>query len=205
MLKRMKLGIGLCAGLAALTAAGLGAGWFLARAGSGEPVKLDEFRGVAVFDNGPLIARSHGRHYAEDGYYFGQKWQCVEFVKRYFYLAHQHRMPDVWGHAKDFFAPDIAHGQVNSQRGLLQFRNGGDVPPRPGDLVVFTNGFYGHVAIITAVRADEVEVIQQNIFGRPRDAHLLVSANGRHLMGESYRPAGWLRVPAAASGRQLSP
>lgn len=204
MLSRMKLGIGLVAGLA-LTAASVGVGLFLARADTAEPARLDEFRGVAVFDNGPLIAKSHGRHFAEDGYYFGQKWQCVEFVKRYFYLAHQHRMPDVWGHAKDFFAPGVAHGQLNPQRGLLQFRNGGDTPPRPGDLVVFTNGMYGHVAIITAVRADEVEVIQQNILGRPREAHLLVSANGRHLMGESYRPAGWLRGPSATSGRQLSP
>jgi hypothetical protein len=55
------------------------------------------------------------------------------------------------------------------------------------------------------VRAAEVEVIQQNILGRPRDTYQLVSTDGRHLMGESYRPAGWLRVPAAASGRQLSP
>lgn len=157
--------------------------------------KLDEFRGVSVFDNGPSIATSHGRHYAEDGYYYGQKSQCVEFVKRFFHQAHRHRMPDVWGHAKEFFHERVPHGQVNSRRGLVQYRNDGAEPPRAGDLVVFTNGFYGHVAIVSAVRSNQVEVIQQNILGRPRHIFPLNSRGNRFRVGDDYAPAGWLRVP----------
>lgn len=160
-----------------------------------EPRKLDSFRGVAVYDNGPLVARSHGRHYAADGYYFGQKWQCVEFVKRFFYEALNHRMPDVWGHAKDFFDPDTAAGNLNKKRGLLQFRNGGPITPQSGDLIVFTNGLYGHVAVVSSVKSNQVEVIQQNIHGHPRDVYSLTSTEGRWVIGDRYQPAGWLRVP----------
>lgn len=166
--------------------------------------KLDEFRGVAVYDNGPLVATSHGKHDAGDGYYYGQKWQCVEFVKRFLHQAYGHRMPDVWGHAKDFFDAEVAQGKTNSNRGLLQYRNGGNVAPLPGDLVVFTNGFYGHVAIISAVRSNRVEVIQQNIFGHPRDTFTLTLRKGVHRVGEEYAPAGWLRVPPMNRPRQLS-
>src|SRR5215216_5426914 len=71
--------------------------------------KLDAYRDVEVLDNGWLYTRSYGRHYAPDGYYYGQKWQCVEFIKRFYFLAHGHRMPDVMGHALDFFDPLVPH------------------------------------------------------------------------------------------------
>ncbi len=48
-------------------------------------VVVDSHNGVSVYDHGPIVARSHGRHYAKDGTYFGQRWQCVEYVKRYLY------------------------------------------------------------------------------------------------------------------------
>ncbi len=200
----MKMGkrIGRWLTLGALLGAGISG--FLLWAESAVGMKLDEFRGVAVYDNGPMIARAHGRHFADDGYYFGQKWQCVEYVKRFFHQAHDHRMPDVWGHAKDFFDDAVPHGQVNPRRGLVQFRNGRAEPPRAGDLVVFTNGYYGHVAIVSAVRSNEVEVIQQNILGRPRDVFLLASGKDRHQVGKEYAPAGWLRVPPKEA-RRVSP
>lgn len=191
----MKLGKRIRAVLALVTLVGIAAFGFLAWAESQAGARLDEFRGVAVFDNGPLIAKSHGRHYAPDGYYFGQKWQCVEYVKRFFHQAHGHHMPDVWGHAKEFFDNAVPHGQINPRRGLVQFRNGQAEPPRAGDLVVFTNGYYGHVAIVSAVKSNSVEIIQQNILGRPRDVFVLASNQGRHQVGKAYAPAGWLRVP----------
>ena len=45
-----------------------------AEVGSG----LDTYRGVSVYENGSSVTTSHGKHYATDGYYYGQKWQCVE-------------------------------------------------------------------------------------------------------------------------------
>lgn len=158
-------------------------------------VRLDEYRGVAVYSNGLIYSRSHGKHYGRNGYYYGQKWQCVEFIKRFFHQAHQHEMPDVWGHAKDFFDESVPPGGLNTARGLRQFRNGGNVYPKTGDLVVFTNGGFGHVAIICQVTTNEVEIIQQNVLGHPRQKLPLKWTPASFAVGDSYRPAGWLRVP----------
>ena len=115
---------------------------------------IDMFNGVAVYYNGP-VSNVSGRNLAPDGYNLGQKHQCVEFVKRYYYEALHHKMPDAYGHAKDFFDPDIADGGLNPARDLRQYVNGGTHPPAVGDLLVFGASpvnAYGHVAIICAVR-----------------------------------------------------
>ncbi len=134
---------------------------------------LDSYQGVPVRSNGFLFFQGHGRHYATNGYYYGQQWQCTEFIKRFFHDPKGHRMPDVWGHARAFFDPEVPQGGLNSRRGLVQFRNGGAEPPRPDDLLVFTDTAYGHVAIVTALRGDAVEVIQQNVVGRTRQSFVL--------------------------------
>ena len=166
--------------------------------------KLDAYRGVTVHDNGLIYSRSHGRHFADDGCYYGKKWQCVEFVKRFFHQAHNHKMPDVWGHAKSFFDENVPHGELNPRRGLLQFRNGGSVYPKTGDLLVFTNGGYGHVAIICRVTTNDVQVIQQNVVGRTRQTFPLTWTPTSFQIGDSDQPAGWLRVPKPAN-RQREP
>ena len=154
---------------------------------------LDAYNGVAVYNNGANYPQSHGRHYTADrSYYFGKKWQCVEFVKRYYYIALSHRMPDGFGHAKDFFDAETEHGGFNARRGLLQYSNGKNEKPMPNDLLVF-NGSFGHVAIVTRVTGNEVEVIQQNIFMRPRETFRLVRSNGNWTVGEDKKPLGWLR------------
>jgi hypothetical protein len=157
----------------------------------------DVYRGVPVFHNGLDLVQSHGRHYSPSGYYYGQKWQCVEFIKRFYFDALGHAFPDVMGHAKDFFDEETPHGGINPRRNLLQFRNGGLVPPAVDDLIVFNDGYYGHVAIICAVHPEWIEIVQQNIFGQPRASLPLRQKEGGYWVGDVYRPAGWLRVPKA--------
>ncbi|HEY7543741.1 MAG TPA: CHAP domain-containing protein, partial [Blastocatellia bacterium] len=77
--------------------------------------KVDELNGVAVFYNGSVDNVS-GRNIARDGYNIGLKYQCVEFVKRYYYEHLGHRMPDPYGHAKDFFDETLGDGEWNSHR-----------------------------------------------------------------------------------------
>ena len=90
---------------------------------------LDRYRDVQVFDSGLLFFRSYGRHHSSDGYYLGQKWQCVEFIKRFYFEARRHRVPEVMGHARDYFDPLVVHRGMNTRRGMVQFVNGGDEPP----------------------------------------------------------------------------
>lgn len=158
---------------------------------------LGEYRNVQIFDNGFLYFRSYGTHSSSDGYYFGQKWQCVEFVKRFYFEAYAHRMPDVWGHAKEFFDPKVTHGMLNSRRGMIQYTNGGNEPPAPDDLLVFTDTEFGHVAIVSAVSGNSIEVVQQNIVGQPRQTFALKRSDDSYRISSPRSPIGWLRVSAA--------
>ncbi len=160
-----------------------------------EGAVTDEYKGVKVYNNGPDYPKSHGKHYtADSNYYFGKKWQCVEFIKRYYFLALNHRMPDGSGHAKDFFDAEVKHGRLNKRRALLQFRNRGKDKPLPDDILVF-GGTYGHVAIVTWVAEDKLEVIQQNIFMRPRQKFSITKEGENYIVGETRSPIGWLRKP----------
>lgn len=156
--------------------------------------KVDEFQGVAVYANGDAYLQSHGRHFATDGYYYGKKWQCVEFVKRYYYDVKKHKFPDTYGHAKDFWDLRAAHGEYNKARDLYQYYNDNKQKPQVGDLVCFPFSSYGHVAIVSAVTDNSVEVIQQNIKGKTREKYDLKVTNGNYGMTNGkVKPIGWLR------------
>jgi hypothetical protein len=157
---------------------------------------LDHLNGVAVFYNGG-VAHSSGRSLAPDGYNLGIKYQCVEFVKRYYYEHLHHKMPDSHGNAKDFFNPALPEGARNPQRDLLQFGNGSQTRPKPDDLLVFGPWLlnrYGHVAIISVVSDTEVEIVQQNPgpFARSRERIPLLTDNGFYTL-QNRRVLGWLR------------
>ena len=155
----------------------------------------DSYKDVSVYDNGLLFFRSYGKNYAPDGYYFGQKWQCVEFVKRFYFEAKHHKMPDVMGHAKSFFDENLPDGAINRRRDLLQCRNGSTNEPHADDLLVFTDTKFGHVAIVTDVDGNSLGVIQQNILSGTRARFSLVTSNGHYFVTSPRIPAGWLRKP----------
>jgi hypothetical protein len=109
-------------------------------------------------------------------------------------------MPDVWGHAKNYFDPDIPDGHLNPARGLIQYHNGGTMKPQVDDVLVFRDTKYGHIAIITDVTETSVEVIQQNIVFRPRQRFHLEKHNGGYVIRTPRTPAGWLRLGSISSG-----
>lgn len=155
--------------------------------------KIDQYKGVAVYSNGTDYMSSHGLSYSDDGYYYGYKWQCVEFVKRFYYEVYHHEMPDGAGNAKYFFNPMLGQGELNEQRDLIQYDNGGNEKPQEGDLLVFNESAYGHVAIICGVGEDWIEVIQQNS-EVPREKYRLENKNGLYTITGERDPAGWLRM-----------
>ncbi len=161
--------------------------------GHGEVVHTHN--GVPIYSNGLQVFKSSGKHTADDGYYYGRKWQCVEFIKRYYHDAHDHHMPNVWGHAKDFYQSDLSHGSLNQGRGMLQFKNGGNIAPMVDDLLVWNNEPYGHVAVISEVHDNYIMVAQQNIYGGATERFPLANKDGRFTITSSVNPAGWLRLP----------
>jgi len=157
---------------------------------------VDSLNGVKVYYNGP-ISNVSGRNTAADGYNLGLRYQCVEFVKRYYYQHYKHKMPDSYGHAKSFYDKSLGDASYNKARDLMQYSNPSVLPPAAGDLLVFDgNRFnsYGHVAIISEVRSREVEIIQQNPGpGAPsRDTYPLIMENGRYKI-DGGGILGWLR------------
>jgi len=107
-------------------------------------------------------------------------------------------MPDTYGHAKSFFDKNVEDGKVNKLRGLLQFDNPSLAKPQVGDILVFdatTFNSYGHVAIVSSVSEDEIEIIQQNAgpFSSTREKYQLTQEL-HHYKIENKRILGWLRM-----------
>lgn len=155
--------------------------------------ELDSFNNVKVFFNG-VPTKSLERNLSKEGYNLGLKYQCVEFVKRYYYEYYGHQMPDSYGHAKDFYNPILKDGEYNTKRGLIQFSNPSLVKPEVGDIIVFKPFIfnpYGHVAIISDIQEDSIEIIQQNVWKKTREKIKLNYEKGQWNM-DSKRIVGRL-------------
>ncbi|MFA9221065.1 MAG: CHAP domain-containing protein [Sediminibacterium sp.] len=126
---------------------------------------VDEFNGVKVYYNGS-VSHVSTRNVSADGYNIGLRYQCVEFVKRYYYEYFKHKMPNSYGHAKDFYNSKFKDGQLNTERNLIQYKNGGQGIPQSHDLIVWKGNEwnpYGHVAIVVNNNGNKsITIIQQN-------------------------------------------
>jgi surface antigen len=125
---------------------------------------LDEYNGVKVYYNGG-VSNLGERNLTKDGYNIGIKYQCVEFIKRYYYEHFNHKMPDSYGNAIDFYNKNINDGDLNIERDLIQYKNPSVKKPKEGDIIIFDKTIfnsYGHIAIISKVTGESIEIIQQN-------------------------------------------
>lgn len=157
--------------------------------------KIDSFNGVPIYYNGLEFTNVSGRSISADGYNLGLKYQCVEFVKRYYYEVFHHKMPDTFGHAKDYFDPTLTDRAFNKKRGLMQYRNVREYKPQVNDIVVYDSypgNNYGHVAIISRVMETEIEIVQQNMGLKSRAKIPLVNFYQYWTIAD-YSILGWLR------------
>lgn len=142
---------------------------------------------VAVYSNGttPYLL-SRGRN-QEGTMYYGEKWQCVEFMRRFYYKAFGFHIKETRDYAKQFY---------NSVSGLKSYANGSSTAPQPGDILCITSTGAGHVAIITEVGANYVKVAHQNVGGLTHIG-LSLSKSGNTVsasaIGSGYTVQGWMR------------
>ncbi len=158
---------------------------------------LDSLYGIPVYYNGN-IGHVEGRNKTEDGYNIGLKYQCVEFVKRYYYQHYNHKMPDSYGNAVDFFDTALRDSSYNAKRDLIQYNNPSMYKPQIGDLLVYKGhigNIYGHVSIISNVEKNSIEIIQQNpgAFNKARAKFPLETTMGNYYI-HNERILGWLRI-----------
>ena len=155
---------------------------------------VDTYNGVNVYYNGS-VSNVTERNLASDGYNLGLKYQCVEFVKRYYYEYFNHAMPDTYGDAKDFFDKSLPDKAFNKQRGLMQYRNVREYKPKVHDILVYDGypgNMFGHVAIISKVSEKDIELVQQNIGTTTRLIIPLVNFYQYWTVAD-YDIQGWLR------------
>jgi len=158
--------------------------------------KIDSLNNVYVFYNGGVdnvVQRN-----TKDGYNLGLEYQCVEFVKRYYFKYFKHKMPDSYGHAISFYDKNLSDGKINKQRNLTQFSNPSISKPKESDLIIMDGTIfnkYGHVAIISKVTDKTIEIIQQNPgpFSPSRETFDLKITEDDKWKIDNDRVLGWLR------------
>jgi hypothetical protein len=157
--------------------------------------QIDSLNGIPVYFNGTDYTNVVGRNVSSDGYNLGLKYQCVEFVKRYYYEIFNHKMPNAFGHAKDLFDKSLGDKSYNKQRGLMQYRNVREYKPMVNDILIY-DGYsgnpFGHVAIISNVTDNEIEIVQQNMGNQSRVKIPLVNYYEYWTVAD-YNILGWLR------------
>lgn len=148
---------------------------------------LGSFDGTNAYSN----ANNTGTGYScAGGGAYGLQYQCVELVMRHFKTHWGLRW---YGNAKDLLA--------GAPKASVEVYYNGDAqhPPVPGDMIVWTNGTYGHVALVTKVNANSVEILEQNVVGSGKAT--LSYANGTiGARWGSWVPKGWAH--AKANGAQ---
>lgn len=157
---------------------------------------IDSHNKIPVYYNGSTDTNL-GLNKNKNGYNYGLKYQCVEFVKRYYYDHLNHKMPNTFGHAKDFFDDEIKDGEINQERNLFQYQNGSQSKPAVDDIVVYDASYFnpfGHVAIVSHVLEDEIVLVQQNAgrFSNPRTIIPLIKEEQVWKL-DNNPILGWLR------------
>lgn len=117
---------------------------------------LGYYNGVSVYSNGNINYVSNEYNYY-NGTNTGMKWQCVEFVNRFYLLIFNKNIRIAGTNANEY------HGSA-TQRGLYPYSNISSIPPAINDILCFGGGSsgYGHVVIIREVGYNYVKIAQQN-------------------------------------------
>jgi|ERR1044071_1447028 surface antigen len=159
---------------------------------------LGSFNGVTVFSNGSSTFYS-GLSNTVNGIYTGIKWQCVEYVRRYYLVVYGANLGALYrGNANTWY--DNA-----GKMGLDRFPNGSTTSPQVGDIITSNGGSFGHVAIVRSVTSNQVCTAQQNFSNDTTDVNRCLSltiSGGTFTVGgfsASFPIRGWLRRPGTTS------
>ena len=123
--------------------------------------KIGSFNGVDAYSNQRNQTNSLDSNYY-NGIYTGQKWQCVEFARRYLIINEGITFSDVDS------AFEIPKAQFKTLNGVL-VKMSNDL--KPGSLIIWPKGDEkgdekgltdGHVAVVSFITPFGVTVVEQN-------------------------------------------
>ena len=150
--------------------------------------------------------RSSFRHSSGE-LYFGYKWQCVEFARRWLYVNTGCVFDDVGMAYEIFNFRHLTHVESGQKLPLHAFKNGSPKRPQPGALLIWEEGgefeHTGHVAIITEVSDQWVRIAEQNVHFTPwpnganfaRELRAREDEQGRYWISCTFADAeimGWM-------------
>ncbi len=155
-------------------------------------VKIGDCSGIFAYSNGEKTGGGGtcGTN-SVSGYTTGYKWQCVEYVNRYFFQKFGKKIS--WGNANTYYSNA-------SSKGLKNAKNGGTDKPQTGNIICSAGGSYGHVAIIKEVGSNYIKVVQQNWSCSSSEIKLSMSVKSKDGkkyytvsgFSSSYPIQGWL-------------
>lgn len=131
---------------------------------------IDNYNGVEIYFNS-IPFTSKGESLNEDGYKFGEKYQALEFVKRYYFERYNYKFPEKFDSIEKLYNSTLKDGEKSLELGLVQYSNLSTYPFKEEDIILFKPTIYnpqGHIAIISKVEENSIEIIQQNCWKTTR-------------------------------------
>lgn len=153
---------------------------------------------------GDLNVYSNGNGAQDQQGPYGLMYECVELAVRWAELA----FGDNHNSWNVTYATQMWQAGPRLRVPFLQHPNGGSDRPQFGDLLVFdstSSNPSGHVAVVSAVGPDYVDVVEQNYANYAPTGTARLPINGTRMPDRWGLPIlGWLRAATAPSGWQVS-
>lgn len=152
----------------------------------GQPV--GSFQSVTIYSNSDV-----GKPVPAPTWTYGEKWQCVEFARRYTSLRYGTMLPTVYS------AYDFWYKTLPSLRRVL---NNAVELPQTGDLLIMSGGNGGHIAVVASVSGTSTTVAQQNTVSPIQQLSISMKTLGgtpRYSISPltNHTTAGWFTRKAA--------
>jgi len=123
---------------------------------------------ITIFSNGSCNFVSNESSFDDDKNYLGMEFQCVEFVRRYIYLTHRENLALKWsdGDAIDWYG---SREEMDLEEVHFSDAN-------IGDIITFSGGLWGHVAVISKINHNkDIRICSQNFYNDVRDIDTIIS------------------------------
>jgi hypothetical protein len=135
-------------------------------------------------------------HYL-DGLPTGKKWQCVEFVRRYYMQIHGLTFPSVANAYEMMKLTEFI--DINTQQSYpCTFYSPTESTPQKDDILILEYEKYGHTAIIVGVQGKRIRIAEQNW------DPWVASYYSRELSVDDPLIIGWLVPSVGRSSSQTS-
>jgi len=166
---------------------------------------------LGTIDNVPAYSSYYNKNYPKPSSYFhnnyvngtfsGFKWQCVEYARRYLIINNSITFKQIDNAYQIFDLNNFFSITDNRIVPIKKCLNGSNIAPKKGSLLIWkpkkNDNITGHVAIITKVNLNDIEIAEQNICNKKWSNNYSRTFkfkynNGYHIMDDHI--IGWINI-----------